>query len=279
MLEIELARTWHKVFALHLEYAVEGIETLDADPARIRDDCACSLGRWMAEWRPRLSAMPAFRLLDERHRAFHLIAGDLAAQHLAGLLCCERQGELDCELARLRAASADVFASLEALGQELANADDIASHASPAFSPLWDDALLLDIPVIDAQHRAIAELGDRLQGIGNAAVDAAANIASNSPEVSALLDEFARVVAVHFETEELLMRRAALPADEVQHHCAAHARIVDEIAQLRRDVDAGVIVSVAVVAEWLRQWIIDHLLLEDMALRDACRAVQSSADR
>ena len=66
----------HRQWKVKLRDAIENRETVDAE-ALSRDDC-CPLGKWIYGDGQRLSSRTSFTDLIDRHRQFHLVAGDVA---------------------------------------------------------------------------------------------------------------------------------------------------------------------------------------------------------
>lgn len=259
MVDIELSKTWHKVFALHLEFVVDGIEPLDMDISAVRDDGRCRLGQWIGDEGARFGSMSEFALLRQRHREFHEVAGAMLEAHLAADHDLARR----LEASRFHDASTEVFRALDAFGAALraSGRDERSSFVKPAaavVNSVWDESLRIGVHVIDEQHRAIATLIDRLLADSTAPAD--------SERVTDALDELGRIIAVHFETEELLLKRAGVAGDAYNQHVREHNRILEDLVQLHLDIASGQLRTIADVQPMLLRWVIDHVLVEDRQL-------------
>jgi hemerythrin-like metal-binding protein len=117
----------------------------------------------------------------------------------------------------------------------------------------WDRAAFaLGVPDMDATHEAFIRLLNRL--------DAAPN--SEFPALFARLLEHTQA---HFEDEEARMQRCAFPA--TTEHSHEHRRILGELAQIRRQVDKGLVsFGRAYVREGLPGWFRLHAATMDSAL-------------
>lgn len=73
----------HRQWKVKLNDAIEARSTIDANTLR-RDDC-CALGKWIhGNGEQSYGQSPRFSELKERHRVFHVVAGDVADQINAG---------------------------------------------------------------------------------------------------------------------------------------------------------------------------------------------------
>ena len=125
----------------------------------------------------------------------------------------------------------------------------------------WSEALEVGIASIDAEHRALVELINKLhaalmQGRGRVALAGA----------------FKRILSyagTHFANEEALMDAHAYPL--VEAHKAEHAALVAEAEALRaRFEQSGSMVGIAVLF-FLKRWLTEHILASDRRLAQHLR--------
>ena len=116
-----------------------------------------------------------------------------------------------------------------------------------------DDSYLLGIPSIDDQHKHLIFLCNKFR---------AELMKCESGEIkewyAALQDalkETSEYIETHFSTEEKLMR--ASQYDEYDYHKFCHKSFVDTVRE-----------SAFEFAEYLRDWILTHILYEDKRLAD-----------
>jgi hemerythrin len=108
---------------------------------------------------------------------------------------------------------------------------------------------------IDTEH-------DLLLGVVHAlerAVDAAPRA-----QVEALLQQLSEFSRVHFATEEIMMRLYAYP--EFAGHQLEHARLVDQIEQVRAEFAKGHVQPTRSFASALHHWFTEHIRTHDVAL-------------
>jgi hemerythrin len=108
---------------------------------------------------------------------------------------------------------------------------------------------------IDTEH-------DLLLGVVHAlerAVEAAPHA-----QVEALLQQLSEFSRVHFATEEIMMRLYAYP--EFAEHQLEHARLVDQIEQVRAEFAKGHVQPTRSFASALHHWFTEHIRSQDVAL-------------
>jgi hemerythrin-like metal-binding protein len=261
VIDFDIAAAWHRMFALRLELVVDGLEPGGGDPDEIGDDTRCDLGRWL-EGKPEGGAgLADFHPLVDCHRDFHLTAshmmrlfngGDIAAAHAV-------------RETAFRAASAAVLDAIARINQAYREAPaGVGCQDPPAPEPLWDDALLIGLPAIDEQHKALAGLVSRL---GSRPADDI-----HSEAVTEILSSVGHLIALHFDTEEIFIRRCGMPAAEVHAHVQAHDGMLQQINGINLTALAGHNIRASEIFETLRTWVIDHVVIHDFELRPYVRA-------
>jgi hemerythrin len=108
---------------------------------------------------------------------------------------------------------------------------------------------------IDTEHDLLLGLVRALEK----SVDAAPR-----PQVEALLQQLSEFTRVHFATEEIMMRLYAYP--EFALHQLEHARLVEQIDQVRGEFAQGHIQPTRAFSAALRHWFTDHVRNHDVAL-------------
>ncbi|TXH17563.1 MAG: hypothetical protein E6R00_04415 [Gammaproteobacteria bacterium] len=85
---------------------------------------------------------------------------------------------------------------------------------------------------------------------------------------SCFLHDFYRLVALHFETEEIAMRRMQLAPDALKAHFDEHSRLLEQIVSYSVDFSRSrQIRTVGDITQDLFGVIIDHVVNFDLALR------------
>jgi hemerythrin len=108
---------------------------------------------------------------------------------------------------------------------------------------------------IDSEHDLMLGLVRALDG---------AVAAGTKVQVEALLQQLAEFARVHFATEEIMMRLYAYP--EFARHQLEHAKLIDQIDQVRSELATGNVQPSKSFASALRHWFTEHVRTHDLAL-------------
>ena len=111
------------------------------------------------------------------------------------------------------------------------------------------------VPEIDSEHDLLLGLVRALE---------VAVISAPRPQVQALLQQLSEFASVHFSTEEIMMRLYAY--QEFSGHQLEHARLIDQIDQVRSEFAAGNVQPTKSFASALRHWFTEHVRTHDLAL-------------
>lgn len=122
---------------------------------------------------------------------------------------------------------------------------------------LWRAQFSVGNDLIDSDHQYLLEIINKAE-ISLQAVNAA--------ELSALLDELAKYGKLHFEREELLAKAVGYPKTDQLH--LSHGLLVDKLTKFREELgDTWTQDSVNKFAIFLRDWLITHVIKEDMLMK------------
>ncbi len=127
------------------------------------------------------------------------------------------------------------------------------------------DDIDVGVQELDSEHGLML-------GIVRALEKAAAS--APRPQVEALLRQLSDFTSVHFATEEILMRLHAYP--DLAHHQLEHARLMEQIEQVRSELAGGGVQPSVALATALRHWFAEHVRTHDVAL---ARFVRESEPR
>jgi len=94
-------------------------------------------------------------------------------------------------------------------------------------------------------------------------------------QVEALLQQLSEFTRVHFATEEIMMRLYAYP--EFARHQLEHARLVEQIEQVRSEFAQGHVQPTRSFAAALHHWFTDHVRSHDVALARFVRESERTA--
>lgn len=115
----------------------------------------------------------------------------------------------------------------------------------------WSPRYATGIEEIDAQHRALLELVNKVQ---RGAKDSGVNVPS-------VLDELVSYAEVHFRGEEALFSRTDYPEQRAHH--AAHVAFVRKLLSLQQRLRAGEETVLVELCDFLGSWWDQHILQED----------------
>lgn len=120
----------------------------------------------------------------------------------------------------------------------------------------WNPALSIGIPEVDAQHQALFEAFQRLHE--------AIRAGHGSTEVEATMTFLQGYAERHFSDEEALMRIWSFPGRD--RHALLHADFAQRIELLANRLEEGAPMMSLTLLHVLREWLADHIQVEDMTL-------------
>lgn len=132
----------------------------------------------------------------------------------------------------------------------------------------WSDSYDTGIAEIDRDHRRLLGLINELDGILSEGGDLS--------RVGGLIDALVDYADIHFHKEEQLLERLGYDAAE------AHARIHAQFGHFLGEMVGGCMLdpspdSARRLSDYLRAWMLDHILVEDMKFaafaRDQARSI------
>lgn len=131
----------------------------------------------------------------------------------------------------------------------------------------WHAHFDTGLPVIDAQHRRLVDLLNRLAGQSART--------TGSAQLVEIFDELANYAAYHFETEEAIWHQALGDAALENAHQASHQTFINEVSRLRALIAAPDTPQlVARTLEFLVRWLASHILNADRYMACLLRARQ-----
>ncbi len=119
----------------------------------------------------------------------------------------------------------------------------------------WGPDLQLGHRVIDGQHEELINLLNELDGA----------VAGDGPLLADVLRRLDAYVLFHFSTEESLMRSLHQP-EWLAAHRDEHRHFIAQMAAVREQARSCPAETVARLAEYLTQWLREHILVSDRRL-------------
>ncbi|HWQ08907.1 MAG TPA: bacteriohemerythrin [Holophaga sp.] len=120
----------------------------------------------------------------------------------------------------------------------------------------WSSALEVGHPKVDEQHKSLVKAVNDLHD--------AMKQGKGKDELGRVLHFLADYTATHFQTEEGLMQRGAYPGYSA--HKAIHEDLLKQVADLVSRFDSGQSVMTIKVMDFLNEWLVRHILGEDVRL-------------
>lgn len=120
----------------------------------------------------------------------------------------------------------------------------------------WRDEFLINVSVIDEQHRELAERVNRLHRV--------LEKHQTGKKLKQVLDELIEFTELHFATEEELMRKYDYP--EYKGHKAAHELLLHQLHAVRKAVGKKRAVAFSGADDLSADWVTRHLLDKDVPL-------------
>ncbi len=122
----------------------------------------------------------------------------------------------------------------------------------------WSSEYELGHSIVDAQHKRLFQL--------YGAVCKAFNKGNGYEVVGPALERLASYTVRHFHDEEEVMREAGFSG--LAEHRALHKELVQQVEELLADLKAGQPVMLYEVLAFLSGWLTNHILNEDMKLKE-----------
>jgi hemerythrin len=127
---------------------------------------------------------------------------------------------------------------------------------------VWDDSYLLGVPEIDEQHHL---LFDMIEGL--------AGMAEGRSPADGMTDSMGKLVALsrsHLQYEET--RAARRPGKGYDAAAREHAEFLKKFEGLARYQETAPVDALHTTVEFLKDWVIDHTLLENRRSRNALQS-------
>lgn len=131
----------------------------------------------------------------------------------------------------------------------------------------WDDALLVEVDVIDRQHRQLVDLINQL--------DEALVAGQAQGVMDSIFGELESYIVTHFSTEERVFEDFG--ASDLEAHRKEHEAFTGKIGEMRRQLrhDGQ---AANEVMQYLADWLVHHILGRDKRTLDLIRGDAGESD-
>ncbi len=117
----------------------------------------------------------------------------------------------------------------------------------------WNDTYSVSIRIIDAQHRHLFDLLNKLHD--------AMSAGKSNTVLGPVLQELVSYVVTHFEAEEGILQKHRYPM--LSEHRKQHKDLAAEVADFEQKYRAGTVLLGLPLMEFLRNWLTHHILETD----------------
>lgn len=116
----------------------------------------------------------------------------------------------------------------------------------------WDDKYLLDIPIIDEQHRGFfVLLKDELSR----------NINPTKEQMIELITRLENYIMDHFSSEELLMEKSGY--DDLANHKNQHVFFIQKVDEMKIELLYQNPLLYSKMIDFMKKWFLTHILIVD----------------
>lgn len=134
----------------------------------------------------------------------------------------------------------------------------------------WQRVFDTGIPKIDEQHKKLVGMINSLEQAHASGPDAADH------EIGLVLRKLVEYTQYHFAEEERVMEQISFA--ERKYHAERHKELMHHVAGLFKKLKASGTVDVYELMSLLRDWFLDHIVLDDVKIGEAYRELQKSAE-
>lgn len=256
MYQIEVARTNHNIFLLHLDFLLSGIETGELTSQTAGNARECNFSKWLLNADASYRSLRHFGDVVQTHQHFH-------DQTLELVRLLKEEGQ---ETARryfdgtLRTVSVKLFDLLDKLQVDRRIQCDLNIQAeSGKIIDEFPPDLLTGIKAIDEQHKELHALTYKLLKNAEERIYA--------EKTSELLSALNSLFITHFQTEESILKSKGFSDDQIRKHIAQHTHFLEELINLQLEAMNHAPTTAGDVYAKLMQWELDHMRTSDIYLK------------
>lgn len=127
----------------------------------------------------------------------------------------------------------------------------------------WSNIYLLDIPIIDSQHKMFFELYDTVFDLSKNKDKA------GKDKISEVLVELNNYLKLHFKTEEQLMYNSN--AEDIEDHISEHKFFINKVDEFVIGMQYGNIHLLETMLEFIKKWFLSHILNTDTRYKESVK--------
>lgn len=119
----------------------------------------------------------------------------------------------------------------------------------------WEDRYSVKISKFDEQHQKLVGMINQLYE--------AMKVGKGQLELGKILEDLVDYTRKHFASEEALMLKHGYP--NYTQHKASHDRLTQQVIEFKHQYDEGKIGLSVQMMNFLKEWLVNHILDEDKA--------------
>ncbi|MBS3770882.1 MAG: bacteriohemerythrin [Bacteroidales bacterium] len=123
---------------------------------------------------------------------------------------------------------------------------------------IWSESFVLNIPVIDQQHKKFFELFEKVSEVYEK---------KEPEELDKVLRELEDYLEYHFQSEEQLMKEYGY--EKYENHKKQHEFFIKRIEEMRREYDYMNHMLFDKIRTFIKKWFVSHILHKDFDYKDA----------
>ncbi len=132
----------------------------------------------------------------------------------------------------------------------------------------WKDSYRIGVEDIDRQHKNLFILLGKL--------DNSIKDGQHNPMVGQALKQLVDYSVTHFREEEKVMVMVGYP--DFDNHRKQHREFVAQLTGILKDLKEGKDITASKLLEFLHNWLVDHILGEDVKIAYAVQAEERDLD-
>ncbi|MDX9943203.1 MAG: hemerythrin domain-containing protein [Azonexus sp.] len=252
MYQIDIAQSSHKIYLLHLDWKLDGIENIDVNS----NAHECNFGKWLDTADTSYQSLKHFSEIKQVHQHFHEQTCELL-RLLKDKGSEEVRNYFDTTLI---ATSTQLFNLMDNLKVDrriqLILENQVESNQILNDLPV---ELLTGVPIIDSQHKELHALTQRLLDNKEERVYA--------EHASELLSSLNHLFLTHFDTEESYMKSKGIEEHHIEQHIAQHQHFLEELVNLQFESMSHTPLTASEVYGKLMEWELNHMRTSDIYLK------------
>lgn len=119
----------------------------------------------------------------------------------------------------------------------------------------WCELFRIGQHKIDSQHKILFDISNQFYDEAEKGFESKITIET--------MNRLINYAQTHFASEEELMEELNLPEETLEAHKRIHEQLIIDIFQLHADISSGKIASMKYIQNFLREWLVLHILTED----------------